>query len=144
MMIELRNIHYSARFSQETALFDAAVFVDGKRVGMVSNEGHGGSNDYDFDTRPLEAYCKGLGAVETPWGVMAMDLELFLGDLLDKWVRDKEFSRLTKNRTVFKLKGDREGEYRTVKVPFGPEVKDRMVGKYGDRIEYFLNEKGSL
>lgn len=75
-----------------------------------------------------------------------MDLELVIGDLFDAWLKAKEFKRLTKNglKTVFKLKEDAEGSFRTLAVPFGPEIKARMVAKYGDRIDYFLNERTSL
>lgn len=147
MNIELRSIRHDSRMSHETECFSAFVYVDGKKVGMVSNDGMGGPNYYDFDERPLEAYAATFPPVNCEWDPerpMAMDLELLIGDLLEAHLKAKEFKSLTRNKTVFKLKGSRDGEYRVVKVPFGPEIKSRMVAKYGDRIEYFLNERSSF
>jgi hypothetical protein len=42
MKVELKNVKYSAFASQETHCFEATVYIDGKRVGTVSNEGYGG------------------------------------------------------------------------------------------------------
>ena len=45
MEITLKNIKYSAFASQETQCFEAAVYVDGKKMGTASNQGFGGPTD---------------------------------------------------------------------------------------------------
>ena len=40
--IQLKNVKYAAFASQETHCYEASVYFDGKKVGHVSNEGHGG------------------------------------------------------------------------------------------------------
>lgn len=43
MIITLKNFKHAAFASQETYCFQATVYADGKKVGVASNEGHGGS-----------------------------------------------------------------------------------------------------
>lgn len=44
--ITLKNVKYAEFASEETACFDATVYVDGKRFCTVSNRGQGGPNDF--------------------------------------------------------------------------------------------------
>ena len=44
--ITLKNIKYSSRFSRETHLFQATIYMDGIRSMKVSNDGNGTSNQY--------------------------------------------------------------------------------------------------
>ena len=43
--IKLKNVKYSARFSEETYAFQADIFFDNKKIGYASNRGVGGSTD---------------------------------------------------------------------------------------------------
>lgn len=45
MKVTLKNFKHSEFMSQETDCFQATVYVDGVKVGVVSNEGHGGGNE---------------------------------------------------------------------------------------------------
>lgn len=47
MKIEIRNVKYAAFASQETACFEANVYIDGKKEGTVRNDGHGGCHVYN-------------------------------------------------------------------------------------------------
>jgi hypothetical protein len=42
MKITLKNFKHAAFASQETYCFEATVYIDGKKAGIASNEGHGG------------------------------------------------------------------------------------------------------
>jgi hypothetical protein len=42
MKITLKNFKHAAFASQETYCFEATVYIDGKKAGTASNEGHGG------------------------------------------------------------------------------------------------------
>ena len=48
--ITLKNIKYSSRFSRETHLFQATIYMDGERAMKVSNDGKGELNQY-YHTR---------------------------------------------------------------------------------------------
>ena len=61
MKIELKNIEHFESMSEETFCFSANLYVDGKKIGAVSNRGHGGCHEYDFDmetVRQLNQWCK--------------------------------------------------------------------------------------
>lgn len=45
-VITLRNVKYAQFASQETACFEATVYVDGRKFCHVHNDGHGGCNFY--------------------------------------------------------------------------------------------------
>lgn len=65
-MLQLKNIKFSEWNSEETNCFQAVVYLNGKRVGVAYNEGHGGPTDVhpigdDFEGyRNLRDYCKAL------------------------------------------------------------------------------------
>ena len=44
--IELKNIKFNAHFSRETHCFTATVYLDGKAVMKVENDGNGGAHNY--------------------------------------------------------------------------------------------------
>ena len=44
--IELKNIDFNPHFTRETHCFRATVYLDGKRVMKVENDGNGGSHNY--------------------------------------------------------------------------------------------------
>ena len=44
MKLELKNITYYKQGSQETPCYNAIVYVDGKKMIDVGNDGHGGSD----------------------------------------------------------------------------------------------------
>lgn len=46
-VITLRNVKYAQFASQETACFEGVVYVDGRPLAHVHNDGHGGCNFYD-------------------------------------------------------------------------------------------------
>lgn len=44
--IELKNVKFNAHFSRETHCFTATVYLDGKAVMKVENDGNGGAHNY--------------------------------------------------------------------------------------------------
>ena len=42
MKLELKNIKHTERASEETHCYQASLYVNGKPVAIVSNDGHGG------------------------------------------------------------------------------------------------------
>lgn len=53
MKIELKNIKYFAAGSEETSCYNASLYVDGTKIGDVSNNGTGGPDNFYGD---YEAY----------------------------------------------------------------------------------------
>lgn len=121
MKIELKKIYFSERMSQETNCFAAEVYVDGKVLLKVENDGHGGSTDYHIHPSlhkndgllkearekltKLEAYCKSLPPVIYHKSESPMNLEFKIDILLDDWLKAKDQVKIQKAIAKNMLKG---------------------------------------
>lgn len=113
MHIELRKIKHAAFLSEETNAYTADLYVDGKLIAHVGNDGHGGCDHqhpakgktYD-DVKQVNDWVKANHAPRTtdmmlegkPF-VMDVDLEVLCGELLTDWLIERDLKRLI-NRTV--------------------------------------------
>jgi len=145
MKIELRKISYNARLSQETNAFAADVYIDGVKAGTAENAGHGGSTNVFLGAKQkeAEAFCAAMPPVDCHGTKLEMDLELYIGELLEKHLVEKEQKRWIKTKLCFRLTGDKVGEYRTIKLTGGQytkALKAHITTKYGDTLIENLNE----
>ena len=108
--ITLKNIKHAAFASQETYCYSATVYFDGKKVGEVENDGHGGC-DYEHITdkaqwSKMQDYIKTLPRI--PYGFAEGDfaptLEIICHDLVSQWLSAKDLKRLLSKRVVYKDK----------------------------------------
>lgn len=146
--VELRSVKYAAFASQETNCFNAVVFIDGKKEGTVENDGHGGSNMYH--PWALQEKLNQIGATmpEIVFGEepnvhrMAVDADILVGDILNAWIEKRDLKRHCSKKTLFRLTNEtyNQGEWRTVKSPFSPQVKAYLQNKYGVTLGAILNE----
>jgi hypothetical protein len=58
MKLELKNVKINEAFSEETLMFKADLFVNGKKVGYASNDGHGGCTSYNAYENQREELAK--------------------------------------------------------------------------------------
>jgi hypothetical protein len=150
MNVELKKVKYHESMSDETNCFEAEIWVDGKKLADVQNHGQGGENEYhpvggysNPGWYSFLEYCKAQPH--------EYDFELtdqYVDTLFSKWLeKDNErraqtqVKRWCKNQTVYRLKGDEPGTWRTVKHVYDAKVKEFMVGKYGDKVEEIANER---
>lgn len=115
MKIELKNISFNERMSEETNCFVADLYINGKKIGYVKNDGRGGSTDiHALDKefwsiiKQAEEYCISLGIVkcEEYNFEYQMTLEHKVDELFEEWLKAKEFKKLEKkfeNNIVFGL-----------------------------------------
>ncbi len=107
MKLQLKNVHFSERLSQETNAFAADVYFEGKKFGAAENDGHGGCTFIQPypDSRELyntaAKYAKSLPNIETnlthgidgkPYSIES-DLEAQVDDLFGKWLEKKEIQK---------------------------------------------------
>tara|TARA_R100000315_G_C5222570_1_gene134192 strand:+ start:860 stop:1402 length:543 start_codon:yes stop_codon:yes gene_type:complete len=109
MKIELKNIKHFESLSEETCCFNANLYVDGKKVGKVSNRGTGGCHDYDFDMKTqgknwllkeLDIWCKeNLPRWSMDDQEYETDLELHISNLVADfvWQKHKRGTKFIKN-----------------------------------------------
>jgi len=139
-MIALKNVKTHADVSEETACFSASVYHEGKRIGVVSNQGRGGCNEYRWENaeagRKVEAWAE---TVETAYDCEKLDQ--IIDGLMDEAEEKKQIARWCKKQTLFVLQGDDAGAFRTINHPFTPEVKAFLVKKHGDNLARIANEE---
>jgi len=120
MKIELKNFKHAAFASHETNCYEATVYVDGKKAFYASNEGHGGADFYEplhaegkdpkqarleFDAvmAKVEAHCATLPKWGSQYGGednMDVDLEILIGNLINKKLRERDLKKLMKAKVV--------------------------------------------
>lgn len=158
MKIELKRISYSSRLSQETNAFAADVWINGKMAGTAENDGHGGDTNVNLyhltptEKAEVEEWVKLQPPIVFPPNeyskgfIIPYDIEHSVDGLLEKHIIEKQEKKLISKGVVFRLKGDSEGSYLTMKFnpknpSYNQKYKDFLATKYGDKIELILNEK---
>jgi hypothetical protein len=158
MKIELKNIKINLTFSEETTMFMADVYVNGKKTAYANNDGRGGCTFYnsyhspnnDEDLRQAEAYCLSLPKVRVEEYDFEydMNLEHFIDDLVHAELEKKEKKKFEKQMVNSIMWGKPKGHsYSQVKfkVPLAEIPTTRLqevVDKYKKELkegDVFLN-----
>lgn len=94
MKLELKNVKINEAFSEETLMFKADLFVNGKKVGYASNDGRGGCTSYNAyenqreELAKAEAYALTLPSTTAEFGgkdyVFKSSLESWIDDTVNK------------------------------------------------------------
>ena len=111
MKIELKNIKYSDFASHETNCYQATIYIDGKKVGTVENQGYGGC-DFVYPAsvaHQINEYAKTLPKIichfiDPKTGKPAeldQDCDIIFGELVNDWLKAKDLKRLMSKRIVF-------------------------------------------
>lgn len=120
-VITLKNIKHSEFASEETHCYQATIYVDGKKFATASNDGCGGPDNvepFSKDWKDLQSLEECIAATYPKWGSkyggednMEMTLDILCGDLVNDWLRRKDFKRAMRQilyvksgeRAIFKL-----------------------------------------
>jgi hypothetical protein len=119
MKLTLKNIKHTEWASEETHCYQAALYVDGKPVAIVSNDGHGGCDrdyahpkfegDYRATMKAVHDYFQSLPKtdewLEDGVGVSVMEqcLEFWCGDQVNDWLSARELKKKLKAGFLFQL-----------------------------------------
>jgi len=115
MKLELKNIKHTAWASEETHCYQASLYVDGKPVAIVSNDGHGGCDrdydhpkfkgDYRAQMRAVEAHFKSLPNTPVEWNEDGMEqqLEFWCADQVNDWLSARELKKKLKAGFLFQF-----------------------------------------
>ena len=105
MNIELKRISFNERMSEETNCFVADLYINGKKVGYVKNDGRGGCTDYYGNTKEdnvliaeAEKYCKSLPNVRSEELNFEYEqsLENVIDEILEKYLKDNAVKKMLK------------------------------------------------
>ena len=111
MKIELKNVKHAAFASTDSECFEASLYIDGKRAGTVSDDGHGGS--MMFSDRATQERLDAYGATLPPSPLEGMteadgspatiqpDAEILVGDALNAYLLARDLRKQLKSRVVF-------------------------------------------
>ena len=152
MNIQLKNIKHSEFASHETECFQATIYIDGKKVGTVENDGQGGCDSVHphavaerinewAKTLPPKV-CNFIDPETNEACVMPQDCEIIINDLLNQYLTQRSLKRQCAKKVLFRKPSETygEGEYNTIARPYTKEVKEYLVQKYGSAVE-ILNEQ---
>jgi hypothetical protein len=144
MQIELKAFKYSAFASQETACFQAALWINGKKRGTVRNDGHGGCNyfsPYEVE-REIDAWAKTLPpcSLGINYGLIPMSAEILIAELVDDVIERRHLKRKCSKATMFREagKGYARGEYTVINEKFTPNLRAYILNRWPDAV--ILNE----
>lgn len=145
--------------------YECNLYRDGKKVARVLNEGNGGQTMFywaDTEAPKVEVthdfYGKEVTRKVSPEEAALLEHvkgmtyefygetydhsdETFVGGLVDEYEEAKQFKRWCRKSVVFRLKGDKEGAWRTMKAKYDERAVKFLKDKYGDKIEEILNER---
>lgn len=118
MNIQLTGVKHAKFASQETNCFEATIVIDGRNMGKVYNEGHGGCHSYSSDEayRLLTQHAKTLPDVVSttlmdphdrskPFSYK-MDADHVVDDLFMEAMHAKDLKRLLKTKVLI-IRGDK-------------------------------------
>jgi hypothetical protein len=121
MKLSLKNIKHTEWASEETHCYRASLYVDGKPVAVVSNDGHGGGRDFphskfkgDYRAKMTEVreYFSALDAVACDWSRpmygYLQDLEGWCCEEINTWLSAREFRGKMRNNTLLQKKGSED------------------------------------
>ena len=157
MKLELKNIKHTAWASEETHCYQASLYVDGKPVAIVSNDGHGGPDrtgihgNFSLESHDFVTYRAILSAVEAhfkslpktnpcdifPDG-MEQTLEFWCCDQVNDWLSARELKKKLKSHVLFQLKY-KDGVFQT---KFHPTVTNGewVINKQAGQTRRILND----
>ena len=161
MKLELKNIKHTAWASEETHCYQASLYVDGKPVAIVSNDGHGGCDrviphgkfrpqlhnytdvggDYRSVMSAVDAHFKSLPKTNPcdifPDG-MEQRLEFWCCDQVNAWLSARELKKKLKSHVLFQLKY-KDGVYQS---KYHPTVTNGewVINKQSGETRRILND----
>jgi len=141
MKLTLKNIKHSEFASEETHCYQAGVYVDGKPMIDVSNDGHGGCDNQHpikpFTYKDIEKVnkwcCDNLPKWKYDNKENDTDLEMWCGEEVNKFLTSKVLKRSMK-RKILTLENNKiyETSYKGTKA-ITRDLLIKFINKYPDK-----------
>lgn len=143
MKLELKNVSYNPRLSEETYCFSADLIADGKMIAVCKNSGHGGNTDikaikgYDEVLEKAREYTKAMPPIKVEDFDLEMDLELYINGLMSEYVFEKMVLKPKQKKNLITGKNRREVYYQAwhyggtrTKIP----IEDLLIDESGRKM----------
>jgi hypothetical protein len=114
MDVELRGFKHHKGLSRETEAFTALLFVDGKKIAEVLNDGNGGATNIShignlqtntstlYDVVTFKEWCDKQPREDG----LDMDAEFYIDLMAQRIIRTRELLRLCKKNVVVRIEGE--------------------------------------
>lgn len=111
MKFELKNVNFYPRLSEETNCFVASLYVDGKMICTVKNDGHGGCDMHELakgrtraELQAVHDWVKANVPARDYEGITIQpDLDTVVDELLMTHLATKDLTKLLKGKIVAKV-----------------------------------------
>jgi hypothetical protein len=101
----LKAIKHSSFASQETHCFQASVYLNNKKIGVVGNEGYGGCDNFDGDYKLWQEldnrYKREADKWEFEGNQLESTLEMWCCDAVNAFLSEKDFKRVIKSKVCY-------------------------------------------
>ena len=140
--------------------YNCTLYRENKKIATAHDGGYGGGVELHWLDRDTGKKENGLPVLQPSiesirFYDMIKDLEpvqyheeplsyndnMFVGELVNEYELNKQYKRWCRKQTVFRVKGDPEGEFRTLNASYIDRTVDFIKAKYGETLDYILNEK---
>ena len=125
--------------------YECSLYKDGKKVGTVTDTAGGGMVDFYLDKGEkeiLDAHCMTLPKWGSEYGdnEYDTDCDIFLGSLVEDFDRQKQYRKWCRKSTVFRIDGDKKGNFRTLPHHYTTQMKFQLEVKYKGKGLVIVNE----
>lgn len=96
----------------------------------------GGDPAYEAKRKKRGQWFEGCGLAKRTDHEM---IEHWVNEEFGRVVTMRTLKRWSKTKTIFRLKTDQDGEFRTMSTPYAAEVAQFLTGKYGDSLDFVFN-----
>lgn len=152
---EVRKYHELK--TREGYAYTFTLYVDGKPACTVENKGDGGATWIDWQVSGATRMWSTVGSRLAPQVLahvatlppltdpkcppLAMDLELWLGQVAEEFVHERKLKRLCRTNTVFRYADDEPGAWKVLRRPFSPAVAKEIRSKATPVVVEIFNER---
>jgi O-acetyl-ADP-ribose deacetylase (regulator of RNase III) len=155
-MLTLKAIKIAKFMSEETLAYTANIYWKNKKVGDCKNEGHGGCTmvwlhkasdaqkaeiqKYVMDHQTTKDWIKEFPPTANHTPTWEYYLEILVDDIANEKDEINDLKRICKGTVLFRVEGDPEGEFRTIKSAWDTKIQAHLAIKYGDKVVEVLNK----
>ena len=132
--------------SEGTTAFTADLWVDGKHIGDVRNDGSGGANfiDHRYDgkglntsdeVRAFRTWCETLPPIQDEYGESPMSDDWYIGRLLEEWEETQQIKRMCKTKILVRYEGEEDFRVFQAKWPEGNDAQLAIMAQLTKQVQ---------
>jgi len=150
-VLEIKKFKHYAGMSEETEAFTGELYVDGKFLAHVKNDGHGGCNHMQAVGEAREALsklllqCSRMPRVTSAYTTdgLEFNLDFAISHMVGLMVYRKKLKTRLRNKLGYRLRGEHyaEGEFHIVKLPDTLLNRERVETKAP--VEKWMNDEAN-